>query len=303
MELIINGETIAEPIEKCIYDDYVTNRADALEVRLDDSSKYIEAMRIKKGDIITAEAESIKTGKMFISNVGYAGNSVIIRALSTDAERFKEKTQFKESISFEEIIKEVAGETGYEAKMIHTLNLFYKEVQRQNETPISYLAKRLALESFQMKVNDEKIIIFDERIQEQKNSVGELDENSLQGIAMSTSDAGLIASIENRCKAEDYTIHTIVKSGLPGKTLEKNILCNSIAESERFCRAIMREANKYEFLTSGRIDGLSKTAGQTIDFDTSKAGFSGKKYIYRALHDLSDGNQMLFMRNVVAGGY
>lgn len=303
MELIINGEGIAEPIGICIFDEYATSRADALEVKIEDSGKNIEAMRLKKGDVISASTDELETGKMFISKIGYAGSSVMIRAVSTDAERFKEKTQYKESISFEEMIKEVAKETGYEAQMIHTLNLFYKELQRQNETPTEYLARRLALECFQMRVHDEKLIIYDERIQEQKNTVDDLSESTLQNAMMSTSDAGLIASIENRCRAEGYTIHTIVRSGLTGKALEKNISCSSIAESERFCRALMREANKYEYMVSGKVEGLKKAVGQTVGFDTEKEGFSGKKYIYRVTHDLMNSNQMLYMRNVIAGGY
>lgn len=303
MELIINGEEIAEPIGRCIFDEYATNRADVLEVTIDDSRKNIEAMNLKKGDIISASEDQIKTGKMFISKIGYTGNSISIRAVSTDAKRFTEKTQYKESISFEEMIKEVAKETGYEAKMIHTLNLFYKELQRQNETPTAFLARRLALESFQMRVHDEKIIIFDERIQEQKDIMDELNEDTLQNAIMNTNDAGLIASIENRCKADGYTIHTIVRSGIAGKTIERNILCSSIAESERFCRSLMREANKYEYLTSGRVEGLEKSVGQTVGFNTNKRGFSGKKYIYRVTHDLSNRNQMIYMRNVINGGY
>lgn len=303
MELIINGEEIAEPIGMCIFDEYATSRADALEVKIEDSGKNIEAMRLKKGDVISASTDELETGKMFISKIGYAGSSVMIRAVSTDAERFKEKTQYKESISFEEMIKEVAKETGYEAQMIHTLNLFYKELQRQNETPTEYLARRLALECFQMRVHDEKLIIYDERIQEKKNTVDDLSESTLQNTMMSTSDAGLIASIENRCREEGYTIHTVVRSGLTGKALEKNISCSSIAESERFCRALMREANKYEYMVSGKVEGLKKAVGQTVGFDTEKEGFSGKKYIYRVTHDLMNSNQMLYMRNVIAGGY
>lgn len=303
MELIINGEEIAEPIGMCIFDEYATSRADAMEVKIDDSGKNIEAMGLKKGDVISASTDELETGKMFISKIGYAGSSVMIRAVSTDSERFKEKTQYKESISFEEMIKEVAKETGYEAQMIHTMNLFYKELQRQNETPTEYLARRLALECFQMRVHDEKLIIYDERIQEQKNTVDDLSESTLQNTMMSTSDVGLIASIENRCRAEGYTIHTIVRSGLTGKALEKNILCSSIAESERFCRALMREANKYEYMVSGKAEGLKKAVGQTVGFETAKAGFSGKKYIYRVTHNLINSNQMLYMRNVIEGGY
>ena len=109
--------------------------------------------------------------------------------------------------------------------------------------------------------------------------------------------------VPDRCKAEGYTIDTYTQSGLSGKALEKNILCSSIAESERFCKAIMREANKYEYLTSGRLEGLNKSTGQIIEFETNKAGFSGKKYIYKVAHDLASENQMLYMRNVIAGGY
>lgn len=303
MELTIKGENISEPISKCIYTENATGRADALDITVDDSSRNIESLRLKKGDVISVSDETQKSGKMYVSHVFYTGNTVMIRALSTDAKRFTEKTQYKKAISFEEIAKEVANETGYGLNMVHTLNLHYQEVQRQNETPVAYLARRLALEGFQMRIYDNTIIIFDERIQEQKDAVDDLSEDKLQQLAMSTSDAGLIASIRNRCKAEGYTIDTYTQSGLPGKALDKNILCSSIAESERFCKALMREANKYEYLTSGRLEGLNKSTGQTIEFETNKAGFSGKKYIYKVAHDLVSETQMLYMRNVIAGGY
>ena len=84
MELTIKGENISEPISKCIYTENATGRADVLDINIDDSSRNIEALRLKKGDIISASNEAQKSGKMYISHVFYTGSTVVIRALSTD---------------------------------------------------------------------------------------------------------------------------------------------------------------------------------------------------------------------------
>ena len=77
----------------------------------------------------------------------------------------------------------------------------------------------------------------------------------------------------------------------------------SIAESERFSYGLMREANKYEFLTSGWVEGLERKTGESINLETDKRDFSGKNYIYAVKHDLIRERQEIMLRKPIEGEY
>lgn len=304
MELRIRGENYEEMINQCEYDEYAAARCDALQLLLNDNEKELRNMKLQKGEVIRAITDNVDSGDMYISNISYQGESVIIRALSTKLSCFKEKSFYRDNISFIEMVKEIEKETGYKLNLIHTLDRSYIDITRMQQNPVAYLTERLRLEGFMLRVYDNRLIIYDERIQEAKETVATMDETDFDGnLNYDTKDAHLIESIENTYKSDTHVISTLVKSGLEGKNLKTSIAVSSIAESERFTKGLMREANKYEYLTSGWVSALDRKAGQSIDLDCDVFGHNGKNYIYAIKHDLRNERQKLFLRKPIEGDY
>ena len=151
---------------------------------------------------------------------------------------------------------------------------------------------------------DNSLIIYDEKKMEKKETVADYsEEDFLSEPEYSTTDAHLIESIQNTYKHKNYIIRTNVKSGLNGKNINTSMAVTSIAESERFSYGLMREANKYEFLTSGWVEGLERKTGESINLETDKRDFSGKNYIYAVKHDLIRERQEIMLRKPIEGEY
>ena len=304
MELTIREESVTEEVEECLYEEYSSARCDALQMVLNDAKGYLKALGLKKGEIIRAEELKLSTGTMYISKIDYIKDKIAIRGLSTDLTCFKEKSAYRENISFLEMVKEIEKETGYQLNLVNKLDCTYIDVTRNQLNPVRYLTQRLRLEGYQLRVYDNTLIVYDEKIQERKEAEEDYDEEDfLEDPGYSTSDAHLIESVRNTYKYGKYIIRTNVKSGLNGKNIDASIAVTSIAESERFSRGLMREANKYEFLTSGWLDGLERMTGESINLDTDKKDFSGKNYIYEIKHDLVRNRQKIRMRKPIAGDY
>ena len=304
MEFTIRGESFDEEVEECLYKEYSSARCDALQMVLNDTGGYFGSLGLKKGELIYAEEAGVKTGAMYISKIEYSKNKIGIRALSTDLQCFKEKNAYRESISFLEMVKEIEKETGYKLNLVNSLDCMYIDITRKQLNPIRYLTERLRLEGYQLRVYDNSLIIYDEKKMEKKETVADYsEEDFLSEPEYSTTDAHLIESIQNTYKHKNYIIRTNVKSGLNGKNINTSMAVTSIAESERFSYGLMRDANKYEFLTSGWVDGLERKTGESINLETDKRDFSGKNYIYAVKHDLIRERQEIMLRKPIEGEY
>lgn len=299
MEVVLNGVDITEEVCRAEFNDYSAARCDSLLLFLNDEEKRIRKMNIKKGDSVRALSDEISSGVMYVSNITYIKNNVLIKALSAKITLFEEKTFYKNNISFDEMMKEISDETGCRIYIVNPLQKKYIDVTRNKQNPLSFLESRLSIEGYQFKIIDNEIIVYDEKKQEKRESVEDFTENDFEsGLQFETKDAGMIASIENIYMTEGYTIKTYRESGRPGKKLQMSMAVNSIGESEEYSDNIMRKANMYEFTASGKITGLKMKSGQTVNIDASIKDFTGKYYIYKVTSELVKKNQIISMRKL-----
>lgn len=306
MELTIKGEVIGKNdvgIGKCTYEDYAGGRTDALLMKLSDTERVIRGMSLKKGDAVSVSHGGINTGEMYITELEYIGDMIEMRAVSMDLNCKKAKNDAKTNISFYEMAKDVEKETGYALVCMDVKDVRYASITRINKNPMQYIARRMQLEGYAIKVHDRRIIIFDEAKKEREPAIGTLAEDDFSGYHFSTNDARLIASVTNTYKRDGVMIRSFVESGLTGKALTENMAVSSMEESERFSKGIMRLANKNEYTAGGWVAGLERRAGQTVNLDTDIYGHAGLNYIYAVEHDLINEKQLLSMRKPIEGGY
>ena len=282
-----------------IYDEYASGRSNAVYISSDDSR--LRDLGIQKGDVITASSESINTGKMYISEITFFGIKTRIKALSVKASAFDTRNEHYSHISFEELTKLIAEEAGLTLNMMDCPDVYYLDITRVERDPMRFLAERMMLEGYQFRITDDTLIVFDERRAEEEESEQLFEEEFEMAPEYRTSDSGLISKVNNSYQTEDMLIETTVESGRSGKVLRISMETSSHDESRRFSKGIIREKNKYEFLTEGKLQGIRYRAGNTVDLQGTPEGFAGNQYIYRVYHDLKKENQTIYARKVIGG--
>lgn len=296
MTIYIKGEEILNTPVECVFFEYAGGRCDSLQMTFK-GLEGLEGLEIKKGDEVSAVNKNISTGTMYISDIHYCGDLLAIRALSLPLSAFVQTNRYWESVSFTELVYDISAELGLELKMLDVVNEYYVDVMRIEENPINFLQKRLMLEGFQCKVSDGRLFVFDERVQERKETELMLrSEDFDYPPEYSTSDSGLIGQITNRYEKAGESINTIVTANNNGKIKNINMAVSSYGESERFSRGILREANKNEFICSGRISDKGFKTGQTVYIADAPHGHTGINYIYMIKNNFINGMQTLYMR-------
>lgn len=304
MTLYINGEPVNQAPSKCEYVEYASARCDVVTLLFKDSTGEIRNRELKKGDVINASNGNIDTGTMYISDIQYSGERIFLKALSMPLKCFRTQNGFWAQIGFNELIKGLAEETGLNIKFLHPLKATYINVARVDEAPIKFLSKRLMLEGYACKIYNDTIIIYDEKIQENKETFTTVDTTSFsEPPEYSTSDAGLISQVDNSYKGDKGFIKTTVKSGKEGKILRLNMAVSTIDESERFSMGMMREANRYEFVGSGHIEKAKYKSGQALWITDAPYGHDGQNFIYMTKTDLIKGSQVVYFRKPIEGAY
>ena len=303
--ILYEGQPMDEEPDVCQYTDNADGRCDTLLLGFYDSNDRLKGLSLKKGAEVQALHVGIDTGAMYVSEIRRAGRMVSIKALSTRPGLKAASSASWDRVSFYELITSVARETGLEVKLLNPIDAQYETVTRINQPPVQFLQSRLALEGFCCKVRDNAIIIYNERIQEKKAYIQQLKDGDFDGSPeYETNDASLAAACVNSYEtAEGALIRTRIESGLPGRILSENIVVSTIGESERYCRGILRQANKYEYTASGEILGGNYEAGQTVYLADAPDGHAGLNYLYRVTSNFILDVQTLDMRRPIQGDY
>lgn len=302
--IFIGGNCITTSPASCVYTENAGGRCDTLLASFRDESGELAGIGIEKGQEMEAFCGAIETGRMYVSEVRWGNDIVSVKAVSMPAPCVSLNESW-EKASFEEILRDMAEETGLALSLRHPLGVHYERVDRLGMTPIEFLSDRLSLECYSFRVHDGRLDVYDERIAETAEYEQQLWAGDfLKGLSCLTSDAGILAAVENFFQAPDGRLmRTRVESGLPGRTLRKSMAVSSIDESERFSRGLMRLSNKNEYMAEGTISGDGFRAGTTVWLVDAPHGHDGLNFIQRVQSDFPKGTQALSMRKPISGGY
>ena len=301
LTLLYNEQPVMTEPYTCVLTDHAEGRCDSLWLEFKDAAD--ELAGIAKGDLIQAVHSSLDSGEMYASEIRWKGKKLAVKALSMPAEMRVASSMSWDSVSFSELISSIAAETKLKVVLLDTLNAQYETVTRFNMPPIQFLQARLSMEGFACKVKDKKLIVYDERKREHREYTQQLQESDFNHAPeYSTSDATLAAMAINSYETPGRAmIQTKVSSGIPGQVISENIAVSTIGESERYCKGLLRQANKYEYIASGELKGTAYEAGQTVYLIDGPGNHAGLNYIYRVTSDFVNDIQRLEMRRPILG--
>ncbi len=305
MTIYFNDELYDGEADTCIHWAYLTGRCDSLDMTFDNSEGNITALKLRKGDTVQALEGNDDTGEMYISGIDYSGSTAAVHALSLPLSAFKTKTRSWENVSMTALVRDALEGTGLKIKLEDRPSFTYKEVTMVEEEPLKFLAGRLSMEGFGIRVNNNTVYVFDERTLEKADYELQLTaEDFSDSPKYSTKDAGLIESVENTYTASDgRIINTVRESGIEGKVIRLSMAVSSVGESIRFSDGIMRAANKFEYLAEGDMEELDHSPGEVVYLADAPAGHTGENLIYMVKNDLASISQTLYMRRPIEGGY
>ena len=307
MQLIIKDVDITatdQSIRLCKYHDYAGGHADALQIVFNDTYDLWRKWRLVKGDKIRVSNKSIDTGDMYISNISIESGCYAVKALSTPANSLNESSGIRENIKLSEILKEISSELGFQLETYQITDQLYLYIERINQNPIAFLEQILMREGLLQKIYNNTLIVYSEREMERnKPNITITNDDFIFQPTFTTSDAEILASVENAYMHEAGLIRSYAASGQNGKSIRYNFSVRSIGEGERFCKNLLRYYNKYEFIGEGKLSETKITAGITVNLEGYFSEWSGSNFVYEVIHDLLFDRQTIKFRKAIQGDY
>ncbi len=290
LTLTYEGKDISADIASFVtsfsYVDHEGGKADDLQISLEDRKGLWKGSWFPaKGAILTAgirshfsgSTKSLHCGVFAIDEVSVEGppDIVTLKAVSNftaKALKREKKSKGWESISFQNLAAEIAGEHGLNFYYQVDEAVFYDRLDQREESDLAFLNRLCLDHDLNLKISGEKLIIFESRKIEQTQPVFALvrGDSAIGRYGFSTKTYDIYRACEvsywDPEKKEEYT-HTFVAPDAPsvGQTFKVNQRAESLADAIKKAETMLRRKNRQE------ITGSFDLMGDTVLF----AGLTG----------------------------
>lgn len=277
--IIIDGVDVTDRLDILNDTLYVTDRAgaqaDSIKMLINSASDF----QISKGQYMTVKFGGFTSGKMTVDKISPTIKNALVEAVSASTRAKKRRSRHYLKVRFFDIVNDVAIETGFSVFYTDEIkNRYYENVSRWFETPLAFLNRLCIREGYALKVDDNRIIIYDRAKAEAADAVLTITQSSVIDEIVKFQDTSCVAEAVkvqyfdlNKGNKIEYTAG-IEEAG------EQTVITEylqDIAEAERFSKNYLKEKNKncttalaliplntnlaatsnIEFLGFGRYDG------------------------------------------------
>lgn len=302
MNIIYEGVDITDTIEirKADIIDNAGGCADSIDLSFADTEGLWSKWKPLKGHKINVLEGGFSSGIMFTDYINQARGSIRIKGLSLPPRAKTGKIKAWESIRFLQMAGEIASTNGFALETFGVTDHLYERLDQLNETDFDFLLRRCTLEGYSLKICNSKVVIYSEQDFETKAAVKTLSMDQFDG------DYEFKAASTGLYSACVISSGVITKEYMPaaapsGPVLKPRIYITSLAEAERYCKGLLRAANKNE--NTGRIQielDPDLAAGSCVDIDGVGLA-AGKYFIEQAVHWLKDKKTILKLRKPLEG--
>ncbi len=306
MNIIYEGVDITNSIEirKADIIDNAGGCADSIDLSFADTEGLWSKWKPLKGHKINVLESGFSSGIMFTDCINQARGSIRIKGLSLPPKAKTGKTKAWESIRFLQMAGEIAGTHGFALETFGVTDHLYERLDQLNETDFDFLQRRCILEGYSLKICNGKVVIYSEQDFETKAAVKTLSMDQFDGdYEFKAASAGLYAACVINCST---LAGVITKEYIPalapsGPILKPRIYVTSLAEAERYCKGLLRAANKNE--NTGRMQielDPDLAAGSCVEIDGVGLA-DGKYFIEQAVHRLKEKKTIMKLRKPLEG--
>ncbi len=315
------GKDISEEISKYLlsldYTDNMIGQVDDLSISLEDraqlwagdwfperGAKIAVTLKMYNRDSLDAGTQELKLGNFEIDEIEVknAPAVVTIKAVSTTFEgglRGVKKNRSWDKVTVKKVATDIAESNKLSLDWYCNDNPELDHVEQSDESDLEFLQKVIKDAGFGMKIDDKKIILFDELELEKaepkiklihpgiaatttntENELKTVDRFLDYSLKAKTRDVYKACHVSYRKGKDKQTVEATYTdaSKQTGQTLEVSEQCKTVAEAERLAKKRLREKNKEEFTAVFSLYGdFIYAAGQTILLE--KFGAFDGKYI------------------------
>lgn len=286
--IIVDGVDVTEQLE--ILDDtlFVTDRAgaqaDNIKMLINSSSD----LQINKGQAITVKFGGYTSGRMTVDKISPTTKNALVEAVSASARAKKKRSRHYRKVRFFDVINDVALETGFSVLYTGAIeNRFYENISRWFETPLAFLNRLCIREGYGLKVDDNRVIVYNKDSAEAAKSVLTITQDSpIDNIVKFQETACVTEAVKVQyfdLKTGNKIEHTTGINEAGEQTVITEYV-NDIAEAERFSKGYSREKNK-NCITALALIPINTDIAATSNIDFSGFGrYDGKYHIEELTH-------------------
>jgi hypothetical protein len=302
VQLFFRGVDIAPKvgISKASIIDSAGGQLDSVEVVFADPEGLWSGWDPQLGDSIRLAQDSFDSGECYVDQRGQRQGLYILRGLSAPEDVKSRRSRSWEKVTLLQLAGDVASAHGLTLAPYHVRDQTYDWVDQTGQGDLEFLAARCALESIAVKVNNKKLILYDEAAFEAAAPVRTIRRGDLcGGLEFLDDQSGLCSG----CIVSygGVTGEFMVPGGSGSVAARGDLYVTSIGEAQRFAKGLARQANRRARMLAGTILLDLTLAGGSMVRVTGVGTADGLYMVDEAEHLLTEGLTSLRLRKRLEG--
>lgn len=286
--IIVDGIDVTERIEILNDTLYVTDRAGAQADNIKMLISNTSDLQISKGQSVTVKFGGYTSGKMTVDKISPTTKNALVEAVSASTRAKKKRSRHYKKVRFFDVINDVALETGFNVLYVGTIeNRYYENISRWFETPLAFLNRLCIRESYGLKVDDSRIIVYDKDSAEAKKSVLTITQDSTIDDIVKFQETSCVTETVKVQYFDLQTGNKIEHTTGFEEAGEQTVITEyvqDLAEAERFSKGYSREKNK-NCTTALALIPINTDIAATSNIEFSGFGrYDGKYHIEELTH-------------------
>ena len=301
----INNVDITEDVE--VLDAKVIDKAigiDLLDVTLSNRNSDWKRWSIEEDDTIELEKDGFKTGVMYVNIIRIYNGRCILKASSLKRDNRILNTYTLENTTLSKIAETTATAVNMQLETYNLNNYEYERIDCVDESYISYLTKRGMLEGYNVKVANNKIIMYNVKEFEGKRAIETFDIADFIG-EYEVSRNNL--ETYSKCKMYCYPTATNAASGTVeytdarirgGSLITPKVKISNLAEGQRFSKNILEYKNRNYINIYFKVEFKNNLAGSSVVEVKDIGRYSGRYFIEQIQQDMFNNVSYILARKL-----
>lgn len=301
----INNVDISDDVE--VLDAKVIDKAigiDLLDVTLSNRNNDWKRWSIEEDDTIELEKDGFKTCVMYVNIIRIYNGRCILKASSLKREHRILNTYTLENTTLSKIAETTATAVNMQLETYNLNNYEYERIDCVDESYIRYLTKRGMLEGYNVKVANNKIIMYNVKEFEGKRAIESF------GIADFIGEFEVSRNnleTYSRCKMYCYPSATNAASGTVeytdakikgGSLITPKVKISNLAEGQRFSKNILEYKNRNYINIYFKVEFKNNLAGSSVVEVKDIGRYSGRYFIEQIQQDMFNNVSYILARKL-----